>query len=208
MPAEQRRFRVRRTEPTTELFSLAGVYVASEELDRVRENAHGLGHVTRAVRTRSPGADGRPVAAWALYVWAAEGGRPRRPRGGRPRAAVTRGVSINVHLTPAEKRLIEERAARLGRDAGAYLRELGLGSARGVRVVEVPAVNREAHGQLRRLGVNLNQVAARLNETAADGGRPELGAVDRALLEQIRAAVLELQSALVGRTRPAEEPDA
>lgn len=208
MPAAERRFRVRRTEPTTELFQLAGVYIDAAELERVRENVHAVGHVARVVRTRAPGAGGHLVEASALYVWAPPEPRSGRPRGGRRAGAEARTVGITVQLTPAEKRQVEERAARLGKEPAPFLRELALGSARGVRVVEVPAVNREAHQQIRKLGNNLNQVAARLNEAAADEERVELGEGDRALLAEIRREVLALQAALLGARLPSPGEDA
>ncbi len=115
---------------------------------------------------------------------------PGRPALG---AEERRGHMIAVKVTPAERALLEARAAATGLDVGVYVRAMALGR----RVVGVvPEVNRGAWGELARTTANVNQIAAYLN----GGGRfDERGAPRVAqALDAVRGELERLRSVLIG----------
>ena len=121
------------------------------------------------------------------------GGREKKTHGSNQRQREKRAM---VRLTAAEAAELQERAARAGLSAGAYLRACALGES-GPRSKRAPPVNRallaEALAALNRVGNNLNQIAKQLNS----GGHP-----DRAAMADSRAeltAILELILDAIGR---------
>ncbi len=96
---------------------------------------------------------------------------------------------MNFRLTLEEALALRERAARAGKSLSDYARDATL-AARAIKSSPIPpfAMEPSSFHQIRRLGVNLNQIAHRLNALDLPPP-PELAP----LLRQIRAA---LQKAL------------
>jgi len=122
------------------------------------------------------------------------GGHARRANSSRAR----RGVSLDVRLTEKEREAIRARAQALGAKPSAWARAVMLDAldARGTREAVIQQNANEtpdpelarAIEQLRRVGVNLNQVLR--------GGK----AVDDSLLREVLAAVDDLRASLGDRT--------
>ena len=109
-----------------------------------------------------------------------------RGRGGRPRKATSRLRQVRFRLTDAEWAAAETKAQKAGLSVPLYLRAAGLGGK--VRVATAPTVSVAAVAELNRVGVNLNQIARRLNATG-DAPPPELAEACRAVTEAVMAAV-------------------
>lgn len=118
--------------------------------------------------------------------------RPKR-RGGRPKKTEATGRASRVHvlLTVTEKGRVREAARRGGLSISEYVRRRTLGRPVTSRV------DADAERQLRRIGVNLNQLA-RVANTA---GQVERGADLDALVAEIRRAIGVLQD---GESAPGE----
>jgi uncharacterized protein (DUF1778 family) len=84
---------------------------------------------------------------------------------GRPRKepADRRTVSLSCRLTPAERLAIEQAALRAGLSASDYVRRLALTGRMVIR--ENRSLDYAAFDQVRRIGVNLNQLARIANHT-------------------------------------------
>lgn len=119
--------------------------------------------------------------------------RPRR-RGGRPKKTEATGRISRVHvlLTVAEKGRVREAARRGGLSISEYVRRRTLGRPVTSRV------DADAERQLRRIGVNLNQLA----RVANAAGQVERGADLDVLVAEIRRAIGVLQ----GIESPPSEP--
>jgi len=118
---------------------------------------------------------------------------PTRPRwrGGRPRvsAEARRGAALpRVRVTADELATVRGQAEALGLPIGELVRRAVLGR----QVGGVPAINREAWGRLGPLAANLNQYVKAIHQGQAAGAPLEL-------LEQLRAEVVALREALLGR---------
>jgi len=130
-------------------------------------------------------------------------GRGDAQGGRRPRQGVKRPYRVEFSLTGEEFGLLGAAAERAGRARGAYAAEATLAAARGgpaVAGMPLPELLRElirAAGLVRRIGVNLNQAAARLNATGQRSGdllpyaAESLRRAERldAVAEQIRKAL-------------------
>jgi hypothetical protein len=83
----------------------------------------------------------------------------------RPRQAEVRDQRVNVRLTLDELVHLNERAFRAGQSVSDYLRAAALASNGHRRAARPPlfAMEPASFHQIRRLGVNLNQIARRLN---------------------------------------------
>jgi len=111
----------------------------------------------------------------------------KRRGGGRPRADATekRSEHINVYVTTAERAELERRAQLAGmRDLGLYVRHAVV-TQRPPRAT-VPEVNRELLTEMRRIGVNINQIARDTNATRS------LGILRAAALERHYRALRDL----------------
>ena len=100
-----------------------------------------------------------------------------------------------VRLTPGERATLDERAGPRG--VAEYLRSLGLGRRPRIPRV-VPEANAQAWAKLAPVVANLNQLTRHANE----GGRVPTDLLP--VLEDVRAQVVALRSALLGRD---DEPD-
>jgi len=67
-----------------------------------------------------------------------------------------------VRCTEDEKKLILNKASQAGMSVSEFMRNMAL---RGEIIVKGSSLNLEVAGQLRRLGVNLNQQTKKLNST-------------------------------------------
>jgi len=83
----------------------------------------------------------------------------------RPRQAKVRDQRVSFRLTLAELLTLRERAARAGQSVSDYARAAALGAAPRSRPNGRPPLAFEpaSFHQIHRLGVNLNQIARRLN---------------------------------------------
>ena len=111
--------------------------------------------------------------------------RRRTRRGGRPKKTESTGRASRVHvlLTVAEKERVREAARRGGLSLSEYVRRRTLGR---------PVTSRmdaDAERQLRRIGVNLNQLA----RVANAAGQVERGADLDLLVAEARRAIGVLQ---------------
>ena len=115
-----------------------------------------------------------------------EGSRRSKRRGGRPKKTEATGRASRVHvlLTVAEKARVREAARRGGLSISEYVRRRTLGRPVTSRV------DADVERQLRRIGVNLNQ----LTRVANAAGQVERGADLDALVAEIRRAIGVLQS--------------
>lgn len=122
-----------------------------------------------------------------------KGGREKKAHGSNKRQRTKQAV---VRLTQAEAAEVQERAARAGLSAGAYLRTCALGDS-GPRAKRAPPINREllseALASLNRVGNNINQIAKNLN----NGNHPDRAAMANARGELM--AILELILEAIGR---------
>ena len=113
-------------------------------------------------------------------------------RGPDPRPAdELRRLRVSVYLTDAEAADLDQRRGDIGR--GQWLRRAGLGEL----PLSVPAVNRQAWGELARVAANLNQQQRAINE-----GRAVPGPVD---LSELRSAVDQVRRDLLGVTDESED---
>lgn len=85
-------------------------------------------------------------------------------------------IRLTVRVTKAERRRLGDRARAAGLSASRYLVEAGLAATEPPDPAERAALE-AALFHLRKVGVNLNQIARRLNA----GGRVPPDALDRAL---------------------------
>jgi hypothetical protein len=108
-----------------------------------------------------------------------------------------RTETLAFRLTPAERLRIEQAAVAAGRSASEYARELTLTGR--VVMQQRLALDPASFDQLRRIGVNLNQLARLANQTKRLP--PELGRTCAAV-EQFLARALDS-----GSLRPAPSPD-
>jgi len=96
--------------------------------------------------------------------------------GRRPRHGARRPYRVEFCLTGAEFELLEAAAGRAGQARGAYAAEAALAAARGGPAAADTLLREllreliRASGLVRRIGVNLNQAAARLNATGQRSG--------------------------------------
>ena len=126
---------------------------------------------------------GRPDGASKPPV--EEGSRRSKRRGGRPKKTEATGRASRVHvlLTVGEKTRVREAARRGGLSISEYVRRRTLGRPVTSRV------DADVERQLRRIGVNLNQLA----RVANAAGQVERGADLDALVGEIRRSIRVLQ---------------
>lgn len=101
--------------------------------------------------------------------------------------------NLSVRPTPEELKLLHERAASFGfRSLSQYLIERGLSSGLMIQSTEREKIERLLY-EVRKIGVNINQIARRLN---AGSRRLKQDDLDRAMREVSRvvAEVVEVLS--------------
>ena len=140
-----------------------------------------------------------------------ENGLPGAPpvrtvrRGGRPGGA-TRVLKVEVRVSADEKAGLQGSAAEAGLSVSEYVRRRSLGHPVTARA------DRETRVLLRRIGVNLNQLARAANAAASNAaasnavdGRPAGGPEDNSFKTRVACSLEELRVALaaVGDGPPA-----
>ena len=106
---------------------------------------------------------------------------------GKPRRKESRGFDVNVafRCTPAEKKLLIEKAQNAGLPFADLLRE-ALGLANNRRRKPVPKIDPEFIRAISRIGSNVNQIARWVNYATATGHLKE---IDAAMLASELVAV-------------------
>jgi hypothetical protein len=154
----------------------------------------------------------RPLTAKAAAVDALKGCTMPRPT---KVADERRSEALAFRLTPAERLRVEHAAIEAGLSASEYARELTL---KGRIIVEQRiALDPAVFDQLRRIGVNLNQLARIVNQSKQ--APPELAracaAVENFLMRELDAGSLRSgpspdpaapAAATVSASRPADRP--
>ena len=97
-----------------------------------------------------------------------ESGPTTRKKGGRPRGS-RRGEKVEVRVSAAEKSDLRSSAREAGLTVSEYVRRRSLGQP------VVARADRETRVLLRRIGVNLNQLARAANTSGARGPERQLG---------------------------------
>ena len=112
----------------------------------------------------------------------------------RPRQGEVRDQLVNFRLTLEETLRLRERAARAGRSVSDYARAAALGARLdpAARVRPPFALEPASFHQIRLLGVNLNQIARRLNAQDMPAP-PELAP----LLAEIHAVLRKASTAMI-----------
>ena len=98
---------------------------------------------------------------------AQSGSAPARNKGGRPRGR-RRGEKVEVRVSAAEKLDLRSSAHEAGLTVSEYVRRRSLGQP------VVARADRETRVLLRRIGVNLNQLARAANTSGASASRRQL----------------------------------
>ena len=110
---------------------------------------------------------------------APESGATPRKKGGRPKGS-RRGEKVEVRVSAAEKADLRSSACEAGLTVSEYVRRRSLGQP------VVARADRETRVLLRRIGVNLNQLARAANASGTSAPQRQL---DDALAELRRVLV-------------------
>ena len=102
-----------------------------------------------------------------------------------------RSVTLATKVTRDEAAILAQNASVAGVTMSAYLRQAGIAGKIEPRAI-IPEVNQAQWADLGRVGSNLNQIAARLN----DGG--QVDASVPAAIEDTRILLSAVRSALIG----------
>ena len=103
----------------------------------------------------------------------------KQNKGGRPAKEIKRNITITVHCSAFEKRLLREKSQDFGISLSEYLRQTGLDHKIIRRRKDCPKEALILNGMLNNIAANLNQIAKKRNSGE------ELGAYRRALLEEL-----------------------
>jgi hypothetical protein len=118
--------------------------------------------------------------------------------GVEPRTAI-----VPVRFTPVERERLDEITREMGLSLSGYIRRLVLDhplpSRRPIR--PIPEINQDLYVELRRIGVNLNQLAQRMNR-AESPDRQEILPV----LELLACAVADVTMKVIGAGGTEEPP--
>jgi uncharacterized protein (DUF1778 family) len=114
-----------------------------------------------------------------------------------------RDSMITVRVSESERATIESAAEEAGRSVSAHLRASASAAAGGVPAARVPELNRRAWVELAGLAANLNQLARRANQLAAEPGESGPSAVEvfegvGRELGELRGRVSDLRRSLLG----------
>lgn len=107
--------------------------------------------------------------------------RVSRSKGGRPKGS-RRGAKVELRVSVDEKASLQRSAVEAGLSVSEYVRRRSLGRPVAARA------DRETRVLLRRIGVNLNQLARTANTSGASASEERLGEV----LTELRAALASL----------------
>jgi hypothetical protein len=116
---------------------------------------------------------------------------------------VPRTAIVPVRFTPLEKARLDEITREMGLSISGYVRLVVLGrpipTRRAIR--PIPEVNQDLYVEMRRIGVNLNEIAQRLNRTESPDRREILS-----VLELLAGAVADITVKVIGAGRREESP--
>lgn len=107
-------------------------------------------------------------------------------RGGRPKSELgeVRSNRVTVRFSEKELEQVSGKAQLVGLEVSAFLREAALGRKVSVQASSFP-VNVQTYDQLRRIGVNLNQLIRAVNSGAIVGIESENISELRNLVEKV-----------------------
>jgi len=103
----------------------------------------------------------------------------KQNKGGRPAKEIKRNITITVHCSAFEKRLLREKSQDFGISLSEYLRQTGLDHKITRHRKDYPKEALVLNGMLNHIAANLNQIAKKRNSGE------ELGAYRRIQLEEL-----------------------
>jgi hypothetical protein len=114
-----------------------------------------------------------------------------------------RTAIVRVRFTPVEKGRLHEITREMGLSLADYIRRVVLDrplpSRRAIR--PIPEVNQDLYVELRRIGVNLNQLAQRMNRAESPDRREILP-----VIEMLAGAIADIQMKVIGAGSSKEPP--
>ena len=117
--------------------------------------------------------------------------KPKAKRGGRPRLNNDkREISMNFWVNPSEEKTIKEKIKRLGMRKANYLRECALNFDER----QLPRLRLEVVYEIRKIGVNFNQLAHILNSKNVSGKKIDLEEMKEEVTSFINLLKTQLQS--------------
>jgi hypothetical protein len=129
--------------------------------------------------------------------------RLRRLESAPDSAVEPRTAIVPVRFTPVERERLNEITREMGLSLSGYIRRLVLDHPLPPRraIRPIPEVNQDLYVELRRIGVNLNQLAQRMNR-AESPDRQEILPV----LELLAGAVADVTVKVIGASDRGEAP--
>ena len=103
----------------------------------------------------------------------------KQNKGGRPAKGIKRNITITVHCSAFEKRILLEKSKDFGITLSEYLRQTGLDHKIIRHRKDYPREALILNGMLNHIAANLNQIAKKRNSGE------ELGAYRRTQLEEL-----------------------
>ena len=103
----------------------------------------------------------------------------KQNKGGRPAKGIKRNITITVHCSAFEKRILREKSKDFGISLSEYLRQTGLDHKITRHRKDYPREALLLNGVLNHIAANLNQIAKKRNSGE------ELGAYRRTQLEEL-----------------------
>ena len=103
----------------------------------------------------------------------------KQNKGGRPAKEIKRNLTITVHCSAFEKRILREKSKDFGISLSEYLRQTGLDHKITRHRKDYPREALLLNGVLNHIAANLNQIAKKRNSGE------ELGAYRRTQLEEL-----------------------
>ena len=103
----------------------------------------------------------------------------KQNKGGRPAKEIKRNITITVHCSAFEKRILREKSKDFGISLSEYLRQTGLDHKITRHRKDYPREALLLNGVLNHIAANLNQIAKKRNSGE------ELGAYRRTQLEEL-----------------------
>lgn len=109
----------------------------------------------------------------------------------RPKKALSELQSENVtaYFTKGERKIIEAKAKRAGLSISEFCRKAALAK----HVKEVDKITPRMLSELKRVGVNLNQIAARINSQ----GNVKLNTKEYRMFENVESVLTEIKKIFV-----------
>jgi hypothetical protein len=116
-----------------------------------------------------------------------------RPKGSKKAKDDIRDHCMQVHVSESERKLIIQKAKTCKMSFSRYLRETAISS----NDERLPMVRKEAISEIRKIGVNINQIAHQINQVHLAGGSINyekyftlLGKYNSELKEALKALII------------------